>query len=102
MSSSKNSISTERGDYFDGYCRQFTDMPMLVMLKEHNGTLVPDRFLRASDLDGKLGQENNPDWKTIVIDENHRLSGRAQRLDRFPLGAERHVESGNARCRIRS
>ena len=40
------------------------------MLKDHNGTLVPDRFLRASDLDGNLGQENNPDWKTIVIDEN--------------------------------
>jgi len=45
-------------------------MPMLVMLKDHKGTLVPDRFLRASDLDGKLGQENNPDWKTIVVDEN--------------------------------
>ncbi|HVC50085.1 MAG TPA: nitrate reductase subunit alpha [Burkholderiales bacterium] len=60
----------KKSEYFDGYCRQFTDMPMLVMLKELDGILVPDRFLRASDLDGRLGQENNPDWKTIVIDEN--------------------------------
>ena len=58
-----------KSEYFDGYCRQYTDMPMLVMLKDFKGTLVPDRFLRASDLDGKLGQENNPDWKTIVVDE---------------------------------
>ncbi len=56
--------------YFDGYCRQYTDMPMLVMLKEHDGKLASDRFLRASDLAGNLGQDNNPDWKTLVYDEN--------------------------------
>ena len=57
-------------EYFDGYCRQYTDMPMLVLLKEHKGMLVADRFLRASDLDASLGQANNPDWKTVVMDEN--------------------------------
>ena len=31
-------------------------------------TLVPDRYLRASDFNGKLGQKNNPDWKTVAFD----------------------------------
>jgi len=59
-----------KSEYFTNYIRQYTDMPMLVILKNHHGTLVADRFLRASDLDGKLGQENNPDWKTVMIDAN--------------------------------
>ncbi len=59
-----------KSEYFTNYVRQYTDMPMLVILKDHHGTLVADRFLRASDLDGKLGQENNPDWKTVMIDDN--------------------------------
>ncbi|MFP5505527.1 MAG: molybdopterin-dependent oxidoreductase, partial [Gammaproteobacteria bacterium] len=56
--------------YFDSYCRQYNDHPMLVMLKEHDGKLIADRFLRASDLTGNLGQDNNPEWKTVVYDEN--------------------------------
>ncbi|WP_028989421.1 nitrate reductase subunit alpha [Thermithiobacillus tepidarius DSM 3134] len=55
--------------YFDAYCRQYTDMPMLVTLREHDGTLVADRLLRAADLEGGLGQANNPEWKAVVIDE---------------------------------
>jgi nitrate reductase alpha subunit len=30
---------------------------------------VPERLLRASDFDDALAQENNPDWKTIGIDD---------------------------------
>ena len=55
--------------YFRDYARQYTDFPMLVLLKEHNGTLVPDYFLRASHLDNNLDETNNPEWKTLVIDE---------------------------------
>jgi nitrate reductase alpha subunit len=50
-------------------------MPMLVMLKEHTlpdgeTVMVPDRYVRASDFaDGQLGQANNPDWKTVALDE---------------------------------
>jgi nitrate reductase alpha subunit len=33
---------------------------------------VPDRYLRASDFNGKLGQENNPEWKTVAFDTNGR------------------------------
>ena len=55
--------------YFADYCRRYSDLPMLVVLEERDGTLVPGRFLRASDLDANLGEENNPDWKTAAWDE---------------------------------
>ena len=58
-------------EYFTDYVRQYTDFPMLVVLEDHEGgTLKSTRFLRASDLVNNLGQENNPEWKTIAIDEN--------------------------------
>ena len=30
---------------------------------------MPERLLRASDFVGDLEQTNNPDWKTVAIDE---------------------------------
>ncbi|SBT08785.1 nitrate reductase 1, alpha subunit [Candidatus Accumulibacter aalborgensis] len=64
----------KRSAYFDDYARRYTDLPMLVMLKEHalpsgEKILVPDRYLRASDFDGQFGQANNPEWKTVAFDE---------------------------------
>ncbi|MDQ7774739.1 MAG: nitrate reductase subunit alpha [Paracoccus aminovorans] len=59
-----------QAEYFEDYCRRYSDMPMLVRLDEQDGRLVPGRQLRASDLDGALGQQNNPEWKTVAIDEN--------------------------------
>jgi nitrate reductase alpha subunit len=56
-------------EYFTDYVRRYTDMPMLVILEDHDKGCKPTRFLRASDLDGNLGEENNPDWKTIARDE---------------------------------
>ncbi|MUG09957.1 nitrate reductase subunit alpha [Commensalibacter melissae] len=56
-------------EYFTSYCRQYTDMPMLVMLDEKNSQLVPGYFLRASHLADQLDEKNNPEWKTLVIDE---------------------------------
>ena len=58
-----------KSEYFAEYCRKYSDMPMLVKLADHNGKLVPDRFLRASDFADRLGQGNNPEWKTLVLDE---------------------------------
>ncbi len=55
--------------YFKDYVRRYTDMPLLVRLVEKNGRYVPERLLRASDFDDGLAQENNPDWKTIAVDE---------------------------------
>jgi len=52
--------------YFTGYARRFTDLPLLVTLRERGDAHVPDRFLRASDLGAA---EENADWKPVVIDE---------------------------------
>ena len=54
--------------YFAEYARKYTDMPMQVMLRKDGDRYVSDRFLRASDFDGNLGEDNNPEWKTIVWD----------------------------------
>ena len=67
-----------RSAYFDDYARRYTDLPMLVMLKEHtlaNGEKirVPDRYVRASDFGDKLGQTNNPEWKTVAIDSTGKV-----------------------------
>ena len=68
----------KRSAYFDEYVRRYTDMPMLVMLKSHtlpdgSTTLVPDRYLRASDFADVMGQTNNPEWKTLAFDRTGRI-----------------------------
>ena len=55
-------------EYFTQYLKQYTDMPMMVLLEERGKHWTQGRFLRAADLVGSLGQENNPDWKTVAID----------------------------------
>ncbi|MGI9331917.1 MAG: nitrate reductase subunit alpha, partial [Gammaproteobacteria bacterium] len=57
-----------QAEYFERYARQYTDMPMLVRLVRKNGNYVPERLLRASDFEGRLAQDNNPEWKTVAID----------------------------------
>jgi nitrate reductase alpha subunit len=56
-----------RSDYFEDYCRTYTDMPFLVKLVKKDGRLVPDRMVRASDFDGSLKAEKNSEWKPVVI-----------------------------------
>ncbi len=58
-----------KSEYFREYARKYSDMPFLVRLVKKDGYLVPERLVRASDLDGELGQENNPEWKTVAYDE---------------------------------
>ncbi|MCG5511897.1 nitrate reductase subunit alpha [Ectothiorhodospira shaposhnikovii] len=55
-------------DYFTGYVREKTDMPCLVMLESRGDHHVAGRMLRAADLKGGLGQDNNPEWKTLAYD----------------------------------
>ncbi|MFA5702614.1 MAG: nitrate reductase subunit alpha [Advenella sp.] len=57
-------------DYFTDYCRRLTDMPMLLVLNKSGDSYTPGYYLRASQLDASLNEENNPDWKVLVIDEN--------------------------------
>ncbi len=68
----------KRSEYFDDYARRYTDLPMLVMLKEHTlpsgeTVMVPDRYVRASDFNGRLGQPNNPEWKTVAFDQGGKV-----------------------------
>jgi nitrate reductase alpha subunit len=58
-----------QADYFRDYCRQYSDMPMLVRLVKRGDAYVPERFVRASDFDYALDEANNPEWKTVAIDE---------------------------------
>ncbi len=58
-----------QAEYFSDYTRKYSDFPMLVRLEEKDGKWIPGRQLRAADLKGKLGQKNNPEWKTVAIDE---------------------------------
>ena len=56
--------------YFTDYVRRYTDLPMLVELElRDDGSYVPGRQLRASDFVANLGQNNNPQWKTVAWDE---------------------------------
>ncbi|MCZ7561240.1 MAG: nitrate reductase subunit alpha [Burkholderiaceae bacterium] len=62
-----------RSAYFDDYARRYTDLPLLVQLRETTladgrKVLAPDRYLRASDFDDALDQDNNPEWKTVAFD----------------------------------
>jgi len=68
----------KRSAYFDGYVRRYTDMPNLVQLEERalpdgRTVLVPGAYLRASDFNGKLSQANNPEWKTLALDEHDKV-----------------------------
>lgn len=57
-------------EYFTDYARRYTDMPHLVQLDQReDGSYVPGRFIRAADFDKNLGQDNNPEWKTVAFDE---------------------------------
>jgi nitrate reductase alpha subunit len=55
-----------RVTYFEEYARRYTDLPLLVTLREYGDAYVPDRFLRASDL-GRAEEEG--EWKVVVVDE---------------------------------
>jgi len=56
-----------RVDYFDTYAKTYTDLPFAVILEtREDGTTVPGRLLRASDLDQAV---KNAEWKTVLFDK---------------------------------
>jgi nitrate reductase / nitrite oxidoreductase, alpha subunit len=56
--------------YFTEYVRNYSDMPFLVELEQReDGSFVPGKQLRASDFADNMGQDNNPEWKTVAWDE---------------------------------
>jgi nitrate reductase alpha subunit len=54
--------------YFEDYTRRYTDLPMLVRLRQEGGRYVPDRYLRQSDLKG-APKSSSADWKTVALSE---------------------------------
>ncbi len=58
-----------QAEYFADYTRKYSDFPFLVRLSERQGKLVPDRLLRAADIEGALGETVNADWKPLAFDE---------------------------------
>ena len=71
---------------------------------DRRSRLVPDRYLRASDFDGKLGQANNPEWKTVGLRRRPASVVVPEGRDRLPLGPEgrRTPASGTWRPRKRA
>jgi nitrate reductase alpha subunit len=62
-----------RSAYFDDYARRYTDLPLLLLLEEKvladgSKVVAPGRYVRASDFADRLGQDNNPEWKTVAFD----------------------------------
>ena len=61
---------SKKSKYFDSYAKKYTDMPFLVVLKQSDNGLVPERMLRVSDFENQLGVESNPEWQTVCFDSN--------------------------------
>jgi nitrate reductase alpha subunit len=64
---------SKRSAYFDDYARRYTDLPLLLLLEEQvladaSKVVAPGRYVRASDFADRLGQDNNPEWKTVAFD----------------------------------
>jgi nitrate reductase alpha subunit len=57
-----------RVPYFEDYTRRYTDMPMLVRLRQDGERWVPDRYVRQSDLPD-APKSNGAAWKTIAAAE---------------------------------
>ncbi len=57
-----------KSEYFDDYCRMYSDFPFLIMMEEKDGKYIAGRNLRASDLDSKLNKEKNAEWKPVIFD----------------------------------
>lgn len=55
-----------RTPFFVDYVQQYTDLPFLIRLEEHDsGGLVPGKFLTSQDLGGTADEDR---WKTVLLD----------------------------------
>ncbi len=68
----------KRSAYFDDYARRYTDLPLLLRLDETtladgSKVMAPDRYVRATDFADKLGQDNNPEWKSVAFDASGKV-----------------------------
>lgn len=62
----KEFLVDRRTPFFVDYVQQYTDLPFLIRLEDHEeGGLVPGRFLTARDLGGTADEDA---WKTVLVD----------------------------------
>ncbi|GLQ95635.1 nitrate reductase subunit alpha [Dyella mobilis] len=62
-----------QSDYFQDYCRRYTDLPLLVTLRRDGEHWIPDRYLRAGDFADALGSPGHAEWKTVGFDQHGKL-----------------------------
>lgn len=62
----KEFLVEKRTPFFVDYIQQYTDLPFLIRLEDHEqGGLVPGKFLTAKDLGGAADEDA---WKTVLMD----------------------------------
>ncbi|MBA2955147.1 nitrate reductase subunit alpha [Nocardioides sp. MAH-18] len=62
----KEFLVDRRTPFFIDYVQQYTDLPFLIRLEDHEqGGLVPGKFLTARDLGGTADEDA---WKTVLMD----------------------------------
>lgn len=61
----KEFLVDRRTPFFVDYIQQYTDLPFLIRLEDHDDGLVPGKFLTAQDL-GATADEDA--WKTVLLD----------------------------------
>ena len=104
--------------YFDDYARRYTDMPLLVKLKKQTTPDVAtsagaDRYrARVSDFGGKLGQDNNPEWKTVAFDASGKVvlpngaigfrwgAGERPDLGKWNLESKEAIHDGDVKLKL--
>ena len=61
----KEFLVDRRTPFFVDYVQQYTDLPFLVRIDDHEEGLVPGKFLTAKDLGGTADEDA---WKTVLLD----------------------------------
>ena len=75
--------------YFQDYVRRFTDLPLLVTLREREGAYVADRFLRCllyTSGDAGSCTQRNGGWLTPRLHEAKLVQAPHQRTHHFGIG----------------
>ncbi len=79
-----------QAEYFTDYTRKYSDFPLLVKLVERDGRLVQDRLLRAADIKGALGEDDQSGL------EDGRLSTRS--AESWSVRSDRPATAGATRA----
>ena len=79
--------------YFQDYTRRYTDMPMLVRLRQDGERWIPDRYVRQSDLVG-VPKADRADWKTVAIAEENWQFRRPAGIERLSLADRKASAKG--------